>query len=372
MVENRNQFYLYDRWYYLINETENKLIYSSNIDSKTDCNKLEIDKENNKINIIYISDNKTLGKLEINYNNPTQIKFHYSQYECYEMKINEEIYENIIYELYATRSRKETPEKTEIKFTKKKKLNKLCYREPNFPMDKRIKIDEVNFKTEQVKNFQQLVDYHQGKINKIIKLIQQPKETKSSKTEDAIKTLEIPETIMVYDRPYSFVKQDDQKLLYRNENCEITNLEIKLDTTDMRVLDIKFVSKELEHEQPPRYIIEIFPNEIDGLTARYHNCKAREIYINDKKVKHVKIKSATIFNCECENIETKLKLEIRNKSYDLVSSPINSSLFQDKSTNMYKIYCNYYLYFQSMIPYIPDIYKHVKNSIFKEKELIKK
>ena len=36
MLENKEQFYLFDRWYYLVNEKNDRLSYSSNPDNQQD------------------------------------------------------------------------------------------------------------------------------------------------------------------------------------------------------------------------------------------------------------------------------------------------------------------------------------------------
>jgi len=370
MVESKKQFYLYDRWYYLLEEKENKLIYISKKENKKDGNRIEIDKENNKINIIFISNAKTTGKLEINCGNSNNIRFHYSQYECQEICVNDEVYGNLIYELYANRDNRKTTDKIEVKFSKKRNLNKICYREPLISIEKRIQLQDIDFNTKEIEFFKEIIDIAAVWIPKLLKLTQET-EKQEATINNKIKEIYIPETLQVYDRMYSFVRQENETILYVNNQYGITNLEIKVNPSDMVVSNIKFVTKDTNDKEPPKHIIQIRSNE-KGLQARYHNCKKTNVYVNGIKLEEARIKSEIEFDSKNQNTATKLDIETKYDKYKLVAHPDKCNQYQDEETNIYEIYSNYHNDFQSMIPYIPGIYRHVQNSIFKEKELIKK
>lgn len=376
MIENRNQFYLYDRWYYLTNETEDKLSYSSNPEDRRNGNILEVDKTKNKISIIYLSNNKTLGKLEMTQLESLKIKLNYSQYECKELAINDDIYNNLLFELVTITNPKHTEEKIEIVFKKKKKLNKICYREPKFPMNRKINLNELETDIYETYLFKQMVDHSNIIMPKIIKLINEPIEEEKQpdiKIEDSnldrVKNLKVPEDIHVYDRKYHLVKTENDIIYYESTGCEISNLEIKVDTNNMNILGIELKMKDIEEEKH-KYTIQIYKDKENNIAARYCNRKKTNVYLNHEKLEQARIHSEIAFDANNHNVVNKIKIDSQNKHYNLVAHP--SSGYIDKEGNQYKVYCNDYVEFQSMGPFIGGIYKHVENSIFKEKELIKK
>ena len=378
MVENKMQFYLHDRWYYLTNETDDKFVYSSNPQDKENRNILEIDKNTYKLSIVYLSKKKALGKLEMSQLENSSVRLHYTQYETKEVIVNDELYANLLFELFAVIDKRSIIEKAEIKFAKKKKLNNICYREPKIPINKRLNINELDLDIAEVDFFQEIANYPNvimAKIKRIASEKTMVKEThpaedpKDNKTK--IVNLEVPQKLHVYDRIYHLVEVDDKIIHYENDNCEISNLDIKIDDSNTQILEIILRVTEKENELP-RHIIKIFPNKQNGITARYIMPQKAKISLNDITLEKAKVCSEVVFDSSRENIKSGIEIDSRKRHYKLVSHPVRIGYYLDALGNSYKVYNNDYIEFQLMIPYIYNIYNYIEKNLLKEKELIKK
>lgn len=372
MVENKKRFYLCDRWYYLINETDNKLVYTTNLKNKMDGNLLEISKENHQIQIIYLSKNKAIAKLEINNVDSQNIDFHYIEYECNQIDVNDEIYTNLLIELFASRKKFDSKGNVEILFTKKKKLNKMCYRTPDFPIDKKTDVKSIKIDLKKITEFQELTTYIPNNINKILGKIFSDEQINENEDIKEISRLVIPQELEIYDRVYSFVEKTDNKLLYTNDEDDIINLEIKVDTINFILQDITLVTKAKNQNKAAKNLIKIFPNLENGITAKYYTNKKSNINMGGKIIEDAKIDSEVIFDGNEQKISHTLSIKAGKQQFELTRHPHLMNNYVDNEGNIYHIGCSDFARFQGISGFACKIYKRIENSIFKEKELIKK
>ena len=143
MKEDRNKFYLYDRWFYIIKEDDEKIYYSSNPEDQLNGITIELEKQTKCMNILYFEDNELKNKMTVSDITKDEIILNYKDQEPQEIKINNNLYVNLL--LDATikiASGRRTPD-DKIIVTRKRTLHKMCYCEPDFPTDEEIPLSAI-------------------------------------------------------------------------------------------------------------------------------------------------------------------------------------------------------------------------------------
>lgn len=370
MVENKKKIYFCDRWYYLVNETEDKLTYTTNQKNKMEGNLLEINKNSKQIQIIYLQKNKAVAKLEIS-NNDNNINLHYMEYECNEIEVNNEIYTNLLIELFATRKKHNYKGDFKIKFSKKKKLNKMCYRTPDFPIDNEIDLNSVKIDIKRIEEFKDLTTWLPNNIDKVLNNVFSSEQDIEKEEIKEIVRLEIPQELEIYDRVYNFIKQNDNKLIYENTEDDIINLEIKVDTINFVLQNVELITKAKNQTKNIKNSIQIFPNLENGITAKYVTSKKTNINLSGKIIEDAKIDSEVIFDKNYEKVSSNISIKAGKTQYDLIEHPYIKKNYVDNEGNIYHIGCSEFARFQGISSFASRIYKRIEKNIFKEKELIK-
>ena len=369
MVEKTNRFYLYDRWFNFIKETDDKIVYSSNKKKKGNSINVEIDKETSDMSILYLSDKKMLAKLDITDIDTDSINFHYQEQEPQLITINDNVYVNLILELTTSIDRTKFISEKIVRVNKKKKLNKMCYLEPDFPINEDINLKDVDIDSDMFSYFLNLIDYIKGYVRSLETLMEKDKKTSTiAKLKQEEKNLVIAEELFIYDRNYNLVARDDRTLYYENHQDGITNLEIKMDPNKY-LTSINFV---IENETPFRTgknLLQIIRNDLGGVTVRFTNRKKSSLRISGDTFKDyddAKFKYETVYDQESNVVYNNVEVVADNDEYSLTYHPSLSNIFIDENGNAYRINGQDFCLLDSISSFAPGIFENVEKTLTKK------
>ena len=143
MAENKYKFYLCDRWFYLIKETDTLLKYASNPSKPTSGIIVEKNKEDNSLQIFYYIKGKLYSKISVSNILERDIYLHYKDLIPHYTVINGEEYVNLLVDIFSHIKYGNKVENDQIYVRKKKNLKKLCYREPDFPLEVTVPTKDI-------------------------------------------------------------------------------------------------------------------------------------------------------------------------------------------------------------------------------------
>lgn len=372
MFETKKKFFLYDRWYYLIKNTQDKVVYSSSPETKQEGNLIEIDKNTHDIGIIYFINKKASAKLKITDFDTLNPKFKYSQYECSDLIIDNELYSNLLIELNIETQNGRINDNSKISLTKKKKIKRICYREPKISLNKKHALSSINFKSEPVENIIKFIEVFKLNIKTLSDAIKvEENQTLESKPREVVR-LETPQSLYVYDRAYHLIESFKDKYIYENAEEEIMNLEIKIDTNNQTLAYIKLQEKDSIYDENYKHIIELVPTKENGVCIKYRNLKSLNILANSEMISKAKLQAELVYDSENTVVEDTLEIESKHNKYKLNAHPILLSEYLDKEGNLYHISNSAYARFQCIAPLAFHVFKNIEKGFFQEKELIKK
>lgn len=363
---DKKRFYLYDRWFYLLQETEDKLKYTSVIKETSNGIKIEIDKNTKMVDILYFQSNKLLAKLSVTDITDKNIHFHYEDKEPQEIMINDNIYVNLLVELFADANIKnnKSNSKEVIKITRKKKLNKMCYREPDFPLDKEIDINNIKIKSDILAYYLGVIESLNRYIPKLEVCLENTNEEKIVSINHPIKNLVIPDSIYLYDRNYKFVNREENIIHYINKEDGITNLEIKLDPNDYYLSSVSFIMS--EEKKNSKNVLEILPNDIGGITVKFNNEKKKKLRISYQDYENATFNYTMIYDKDDKKVSNLVEILSDNEKLSLTYHPIFTNVYVDCEGNEYRISNQDFARLSGIASFGPGIFKGIEKKLTKE------
>ena len=366
MLENKEQFYLYDRWFYLLKENDEKIEYTSGIKDSLTGIIIEYYKETKEVNILYLQDKVLISKLSITDISSNKMKIHYQDQEAQQIIINNHTYVNLLIEFFTTIENQKLGKK-KVKINKKKKMNKICYFEPNFPIDKEIDLKSIDIESDVFSYFLGLITHLKGNIDKIEKCVSLEPSIIDEK-ENIVTNLNIPNEIEIYDRVYSFVKNRDNVLYYINEQDGIHELELGLDYCGLQ--NILLSTKEDESSKKSKYYIKFINNEIGGITVKFANHKKSTMIITasngTNSYDDAKFKVVTAFDKDNKKALNNIEISVGNEEYILTHHPYISHAFIDEYGNDYRISSSDFSRLEAISDFGPNIFNYVKTLLIKK------
>lgn len=368
MVENKKKAFLCNRWFYLVKETEDKLFYSTNKNQKQVVGKtvnLEIKKETNEMTIIYLQKQKTFGVTSY------PIQLHYLQLECENMIVNDNTYTNLLIELSASIDNIYSVPKNgyEICFHKKKKNKELCYQEQNFPMDTKLNTKDFIINSEAVKEFQKLVSTFSRTVTAINQYILHPEKEIPNQIEEEsnkeIRNLEIPQELMVYDRVYHLTKTQDSLFIYENNEDGIYNLEIRVDTDNLKFGDIRF---KIKKSKGSKGSIQICSNDQNEILTSLSQRDIKEVVLNEEILHKANISSLVIYNNEGTLISNDVNITSQEGNYHLEQHPDLKRFYVDEEGMLYSIGNSEYHEYSSICSFSYGIFHSIEKRLIKKRE----
>lgn len=374
MMESKNKLFLCNRWFYLIKENEDTLFYSTSKDDKNNKKsvRLEFNKKDKTIKIIYLKKQRTLGIIEISDITSYPIYFYYKQLECDDIIINNEMYNNLLIELFTSKLKDNDISKQiiEVCFSKKKKMNSICYKEPEIPYNEKINIDSINTDASMIKEFRDVVDTFyrmSSSLGKYVLNTNNQEESTCKQVEEMpfeqMKRIVIPQEIVVYDRKYHLVGTKNNSVNYENKDCGIYNLIIGLDFNNKELADIKIKIKKGKQQDG---IIKIYQNEQKEIVATLSQRNIKEMGLNQNVLHNANIKSTVVHNNEGKITCNEATITSEEGNYFLERHPNYTVFFTNEEGILYSIKNSDYDEYSSIISYSQGIFHSI------EKKLIKK
>lgn len=363
MVENRNKFYLHDRWFELENDKNGILIYVSIPKTASNMVKLELNTQTNELTLFYLKNKKVISKIIITDITQKDIELHYSDEVCELLEIGDNKYDNLAIEMFTNIKNDSISRDYQIMFTKKDISSNYDWVDPVLPINEKINMNDIDFSSNKVSNF---IDFACGfpiGIKKLREIIsQQPKE-KSETELTGIKEIVIPQEIIVYDRTYHLVKVSENKIFLTNTQDGIRNLEIKYDPTSFVLKD---VSIKMKSKNKTDQIIRIKPNNLDGITVKYYTKIKEEVFVNDRKIEEAKIRSDMIFDSNNEKVQTSILISNDDDQLKLLEHPFIRNNYSDGNGNLYTVRNSGYNMFYGIASFAPGIIYGIEEKVFKK------
>lgn len=361
MVENKKRIYFYDRWFDCKEETEEKMIYIS-IPRVTSSNmKIEIDKVENKITVFSYEGKKILSRIEISNVESSNVELHYIEEKCQNLEFDGTNYDNLLMELFIE-IENNVIKSTQIKFTPKVKKHNL--NDSLIPLNEKINMSDLNIKSKRVENF---LDFAKNLIinrQRLLDIIKSKPEIKIEENQPIVRRIIIPQKLEVYDRVYQLVKTEQNQITLMNREEEIRNLEIKFDPVTLSLTSISF---KINNYDSQRSVLQIIPNDLNGVTARYCTRKKAKMRIGDKKIEASKIKAAIVFNENQQKVSNEVTIETCEREVKLLEHPYLKSNYTDGAGNLLTIGNSSYSTLLGIASFAPQIFRSIDKKIFEKK-----
>lgn len=374
MEEFKEKIYFADRWFYFDKVVNNRPIYCAKRNDRINNFILEINPDDKSLGLVIIKSKKTIGRLDISDITKHKVLYTFEQFEPEYIEINDTLYTNLIMKLYATIDDIRLIENN-IEFYKKKKLNKMCYCEPDFPLETKIEPRVFDINSSVYDFFKDAYSNYSKYFSEIVQdffVENKDSEIEQEKDipEDLVRGLFIPNEIFVYDRNYHLVKNDVDDLVYKDSYSEANNLEIKLDLEEAKLKVVSFDKNENYRTNTQIYRDKSNNNKI---TIRFVNRKKVALLLNNKSLDHVKIHSEAVFdsNNKLETYSIEINAGIGN-NYLLEHHPFFTNQFSDADGNVYHIRSGCFADYQSMIYYASGIFNNLESTFFPEQKTLVK
>ena len=369
MKKQLKRFYMYDRWFEFEKETEDKYIYTSAKRKKGSIIHLEAFKDNKNIDILYLKDKVMIAKLSLENIDTDNIHIHYQEQEPQLITINDNIYVNLILELFTDIEKGRLVSDKVVKVNKKKKLNKMCYLEPDFPINEEIDLHEIEIESDVFDYFLNLIEYIKGYI-KSLEFLMEHEDKKINPTRFINKKykLNIAEELYIYDRSYTFVSKDDRTLFYENHEEGITNLEIKIDPNKY-LTSINFIMENHSGITDNKDVFQIIRNELNGVTVRYLNRKKSNLRITGDEFKDydsAKFRGISVYDSEANKVFDNIEIRAQNDEYVLSSHPVLSNVYIDEYGKTYRVNGQDFSKLDAMSDFAPGIFENVEKTLLKK------
>ena len=168
MLENRNKFFLHDRWFYFKKEIDGLRTYTTMVDDPKNGLILIYDRESNEVEIVAIKDEEFIAKLYISDITKSEISFHYKENTPQNIYIEDDLYVNLLLEAFVETKHGRIDKESLIRISKKKNLDKIVYLTPPLPLDEDIYLDKYKIESEMLSYFLELIN----SFNIFIKLLE--------------------------------------------------------------------------------------------------------------------------------------------------------------------------------------------------------
>ena len=335
MAEDKNRIYLCDRWFYLIKETDTILKYASNPIKPTQGIILEKRKDDNSLQIFYYVKNKLFNKISVSDITEKEIFFHYKDLVPHLTNINGEEYVNLLADIFSHLKYGNRAESDKIYIKKKKNLRKLCYREPDFPLEVTIDLKDLSVANEGIQYYLNLVSNFKLYIPNVNEREKQDDMAKNITGE--IRELNIPGELALFDRIYTFKEEELGRLYFYNDEDSITNLVINYDTIYRYIEGININFRETIGTKKFDCTYEAYRNEYNGMTVVFYNNIKENININQQKIEDSRYKFFAKYDESGNQVSNYLEIIAGRKRTVYYLHPVLSTIYIDDDGNTYQI-----------------------------------
>lgn len=361
MVENKKRFYLYDRWFECQEETEEKMIYISIPRITTSNMKLELEKKENKMTIFSYKGRKLVNRIEISNIESSNIELHYIEEKCKNRELEESDYNDLLIELYAE-IENGIIKNSQIKFIPKYKKHNLG--DSSILLNEKTNLSDLNIKSKKVEDFLDFVRSFIIHRKKLVDILTKDPKIEREKSQPLIREILIPQELEVYDRAYHLVKTQENQIILMSQEEEARSLEIKFDPIALSLISICF---KINNYDSQKGILQIIPNDLNGVTARYCTRRETKVRVGDKKIETPKIKSVVIFDENEQKISNTVSIITNEKELKLIEHPYLKGNYTDGAGNLLTIGNSSYNTLLGIASFAPQIFKSVDKKIFVKK-----
>ena len=340
-MESRERIFLCGRWFFLIKETEDKLTYSTSHKNQSNNMLLEeeqnvlekhmllqVNKETLELNILCFEDDKMITKITINDLDKNTVLFHYKEKEPQLIKINNNIYANLILEANLAYKDLRSLDDIEIIVSRKRIMKKMCYLTPDFPTDKVLTPKDIEVESDYFTFLKNLSEFIYVKKNRIIQLLDNKNDftCKETTIPNKIKKLKIEENIFFYNRNYTLVNQDKDTLYYKNNDDEETDLLVRFNAIYNNITDLY-----LSYKDKMNYKLHVNKNSEGRFMIRFGNYENEQFNLSDNRQYDDFLYQAELIIDNEDHIQSFItKMSEKNRQYILMPVPNFSNTYVDE------------------------------------------
>ena len=368
MLENKDKFFLYDRWFYFKKEKDSKLTYTSMLNDQNNGLILIYDSLTNEIEIISLKDDEFMAKLHISDITQKDIRYHYKESTPQNIYIEDDLYVNLLLEAFVETKQGRIDKESIIRVSKKKNLDKIVYCTPNIPLDEDLYLEKYKIESNMLNYFLELIDSFSIYVSRLKEKKAKEKPTPSlleTKYEQpTISNLEKQETLYIYDRRYAFVDRKQSNLNYINKNDGEHRLRIRLDPN---LYFLTGFSIESINEKNHKYILSALYGENDRVIATFGSEGRVPFRISYNEEINTYVVFEGTYDKNAKNIDTQLKLEKASTLIILKPHPFFSGVYTDQNGNEYR-FCNQdFSRLTGIADASPNILNYIKKELTKKK-----
>lgn len=365
MVESKEKFYLYDRWYKRQSETEEKIIYVSIPENISSGIRMEINKKENKITVFSLEEKKVLNRIEISDIKSSNIELHYIDEICHDIELENNTYKNLFIEFFAI-VENDIARDYQVRFLSKNKKNNLDG--ISNLLNKKIDMGDMNIESQKADYFIEFVKNFIFFKKKLIDIIELSSVAKLNGQKDSNqvtkKKLLVPQSLEIYDRVYQLIQTNGNKIILENTEDDIRTLRIKYDPTAQLITSVCLRIDDYEKQEG---VLQIIPNDLNGITARYYIVKKTNIRVGAEELKAKKIRGLVIFDSSNQKISNSIRIITESKKIELVEHPYLANNYTNGMGNLLTIGNRTYKKFFGIASYAAPIFRNIDKKVFVKK-----
>lgn len=374
MVNCIKKFCFCDRWYYFNKVENNILFYETKKGDYVNNSLFQFNIDDKTITLITIKNKHTIDKLEISDITMNNIVYNYTQFIPDEIEVNDNIYVNVLLnfraEIEGFRLISE-----EVKFVPVKRMKKMCYCEPVFPLNTYVDARLYDINSDKYNKFQKMYWNCSSSYSFI-------KEKLLNNNEDDVEVigdfdlnrnsiLDVPKEIYIYSANYVLYSDDVDTYYYIEDKMDYSK-DDKNNTLKFLTIKVDLYSgktKMIEIKNGSLSLIQIYRNEKNNnnVTFRYVNKKKLDVNINGILYEKCKIHMDADYDENNKINEYSINIVSKGTSgLNLKAHPIYVNTYLDDEGNEYHLGNGNFALDQFMVYSACNIINFVDQSFFKE------
>ena len=251
---------------------------------------------------------------------------------------------------------------------KKTNMNKMCYLEPDFPLNEKINIGVLDIDSYYFSYYKNICEYISVNRKKFIDYINSSAEKKEVTITNEVNELSIPNEIYYYDRIYKLVKQERNNAVFLNTEDYYNELKVNYDPTYKNITQISLDYKDSKTSQKKLFELKIVPNTFNGVTTTFKTNTKKTILLSNREVEQASFDSTLVYDDNNNLMSFNTKISAKKEVYNLTISPIFRNVYSDEFGNEYHLVDRDYSYLLGIARFSFWAYQSVKKIFLTKNE----
>lgn len=336
-MESRNKFYLYDRWFYIVKDTDKEIEYSSIPNNVLNGITLKLDKEKYTLTILCFKKEKMITKITTSSLKDTCIEYKYKEKEPQFITVNNNLYVNLFIEAKVKYESVRSIGSGTMIIKRKNIMNKICYLEPDFKVNEKMTIASLDIDSQYFNYFKNLCEKISISKNKFVEYIDTVSDKKEIIIDNDNYSITIPDEIYYYDRNYTLIKKNVDSAVYSNQEDGYNELKINFNPLNKTLTQIQLKLKEEKSSKQAMYELKIYPNTLNGVTSTFKSNTKKTMMLSNREIEDASFYSTLVFDDNSKLMSFNTKLTSKKTVYNLTISPVFRNVYSDEFGNEYHL-----------------------------------